>query len=328
MVRVLVTGGAGYVGSVVVERLLEDGATVEVVDDLSQGHRAAVPPGAVLHEIDLADRPALDEVMATARPDAIMHFAARSVVSESMTPAGLWGYLEGNVVAGMGLVQSMVAHGVTRFILSSSAAVFTKPQRIPIAEDEPIDPGSPYGEAKHVIERVLHWTAAVHGIRYASLRYFNAAGATAARGEHHDPETHLVPRLMQVALGQRDCIVVAGDDYPTRDGTCIRDYVHVADLAQAHVLAMRALDRGSRIFHVGRGQGATVLEVIDAARAVTGHAIPHEVGPRRAGDPPVLLADGTRIRTELGWAPHYPELPAILETAWRWHRAHPDGYPD
>lgn len=325
-VRVLVTGGAGYIGSVVCEQLLDGGATVDVLDDLSLGHRAAVPEAATLHIADLGQRAAVDAVMARVCPDAIMHFAARSIVSESMARSGMWRYLGDNVTGGLNLVQSMVAHGVTRFILSSSAAVFRQPARVPIAEDEPIDPGSPYGESKHILERMLHWTEEVHGIRYASLRYFNAAGATDARGEHHVPETHLVPRVLQVALGQRESIVVAGDDYPTRDGTCIRDYVHVVDLAQAHLLALQALDERSRVYHVGTGTGSTVMEVIEAARAVTGHPIPHELGPRRAGDPPVLLADGSRIRAELGWAPRYPELPAIVTTAWRWHRAHPDGY--
>jgi UDP-glucose 4-epimerase len=324
--KILVTGGAGYIGSVTVEMLVETGAEVVVLDDLSLGHRAAVHPAATFEHANLAERPAVDEVLARHRPDAVMHFAARSQVGESMRAP--FRYLGDNVTSGLNLIESMVQHGVPRFILSSTAALFGEPTKIPIDEDERIVPGSPYGESKHMLERILEWTARIHGMRYAALRYFNAAGASEARGEHHDPETHLIPLVLQVALGQREAITVFGDDYPTRDGTCIRDYIHIVDLAQAHILALRALDEGSRVYNLGNGQGFSVMEVIETARAVTGHPIPHAMGERRAGDPAVLTADSRKIREQLGWTPRFPELRAIVDSAWRWHRAHPRGYAE
>lgn len=324
--KILVTGGAGYIGSVTVEMLVEAGTEVVVFDDLSLGHRAAVHPSATLVVGDLADRTAVDAVLAEARPDAVMHFAARSQVGESMRAP--FRYIGDNVTNGLNLIESMVEHGVSRFILSSTAALFGEPAKIPIDEDERIIPGSPYGESKHMLERILEWTARIHGMRYAALRYFNAAGASEARGEHHDPETHLIPLVLQVAQGRREAISVFGDDYPTRDGTCIRDYIHIIDLAQAHILALRALDEGSRVYNLGNGQGFSVMEVIETAREVTGHAIPHVLGERRAGDPAALTADSRKIRTELGWSPRFPELRAIVDSAWRWHRAHPQGYPE
>jgi len=324
--KILVTGGAGYIGSVTVEMLVETGADVVVLDNLCLGHRAAVHPAATFEEADLADRAAVDAVLARHRPDAVMHFAARSQVGESMRAP--FRYIGDNVTCGLHLIESMVEHGVGRFILSSTAALFGEPTKIPIDEDERIVPGSPYGASKHILEQILEWTARIHGLRYAALRYFNAAGASEARGEHHDPETHLIPLVLQVALGQRPAITVFGDDYPTRDGTCIRDYIHIIDLAQAHILALRALDEGSRVYNLGNGQGFSVMEVIEAARAVTGHAIPHVMGERRPGDPAVLTADSRKIRAELGWTPRFPELRAIVDSAWRWHRAHPRGYSE
>ncbi|MEX1368316.1 MAG: UDP-glucose 4-epimerase GalE [Nannocystaceae bacterium] len=324
--KVLVTGGAGYIGSVTVERLVEDGAEVVVLDDLSLGHRAAVHPAAELCVGSLADRSFVDATLERTRPDAVMHFAARSQVGESMREP--FRYVGDNVRNGLNLIESMVEHGVLRFILSSTAALFGEPSRIPIDEDERIVPGSPYGESKHMLERILAWTEVVHGMRFAALRYFNAAGASEERGEHHEPETHLVPLVLQVAAGLREEITVFGDDYPTADGTCVRDYVHVVDLAQAHVLALGALDEGSRTYNLGNGQGFSVMEVIEAAREVTGHAVPHEVGPRRAGDPAVLVADSGRIRAQLGWAPRFGGLREIVGSAWRWHRAHPTGYAE
>jgi len=322
--KVLVTGGAGYIGSVVTEVLVQDGAEVAVLDDLSLGHRAAVHPDAKLHVATLADRAAVDAVMDEVRPDAVMHFASRSLVGESMRQPFL--YLGDNVRCGLNLLQSMVEHGVSRFILSSTANLFGQPERIPITEEERIAPGSPYGESKHVLERLLAWMSEIHGMRYAALRYFNAAGASATRGEDHSPETHLIPLVLQVALGQREIISIFGDDYDTRDGTCIRDYIHIVDLAQAHVLALRALDGGNRIYNLGNGEGFSVQEVIATAREVTGHAIPSEIGARRPGDPPTLIAGSAKIREQLGWTPVFPELRQIIETAWAWHQRHPNGY--
>ena len=322
--RVLVTGGAGYIGSITVEQLIAAGEEVVVFDNLSQGHREAVHPQARFVLGDLADRAAVDAVMQAARPDAIMHFASRTLVGESMTAPFL--YLGENLVNGVNLLQSAVEHGVLRVILSSTANLFDKPARIPIAEDEAIVPGSPYGESKFILERMLYWLERTHGLRYAALRYFNAAGASETRGEDHDPETHLIPLVLQVAQGRRDVIRIFGDDYPTPDGTPVRDYIHVIDLAQAHILALRALDRGSRTYNLGNGQGFSVKEVIETARAITGRSIPVEVGPRRPGDPAVLIAGSERIRRELGWQPKYPDLHEIVATAWLWLEAHPDGY--
>ena len=324
--KVLVTGGAGYIGSVVTETLLADGAAVVVLDDLSKGHRAAVHPDAGFAQGSLEDRALLAEVFARHRPDAVMHFAARSLVGESMERP--FDYLRDNVVSGLNLMEATVDAGVRRFILSSTAALFGLPETVPIDEDERIDPGSPYGESKQTLERALHWLDRTSGLRYAALRYFNAAGASPSRGEDHRPETHLIPIVLQVALGQRERISIFGRDYPTADGTCVRDYVHVVDLAQAHVLALKALDRASRVYNLGSGQGFSVLEVIEAARRVTGHLIPAEASPRRPGDPPTLVASSGRIRTELGWAPRFADLESIVRTAWDWHRANPDGYPD
>jgi len=324
--NILVTGGAGYIGSIVAEELIREGESVVVFDNLYTGHRAAVPPEAVFVEGDLADRAAVKAVFDAYKIDAVMHFASYTLVGESMEQP--FKYLGDNVTNGLNLLQEAVAHGVRRFILSSTANLFDQPERMPINEEERIIPGSPYGESKHILERILHWMDRIFGFRYAALRYFNAAGAspTGERGEDHDPETHLIPRVLQVALGQRDKIVIFGDDYPTRDGTCVRDYIHVVDLAQAHILALRALDRGSRIYNLGNGRGFTVKEVIETCREVTGHPIPAEVGPRRAGDPAVLVASSEKIRRELGWEPKYPDLRTIVEHAWEWHRTHPHGY--
>lgn len=324
--KVVVTGGAGYIGSITVEQLVATGAEVVVFDDLSLGHRAAVHPDATLVVGDLADRSAVDELMRTHKPDAVMHFASRSQVGESMRKPFL--YVGDNVRNGLNLIESMVEHDVKRFILSSTAALFAEPTKVPIDERERIIPGSPYGESKHILERILHWAEQVHGMRSAFLRYFNAAGASETRGEHHDPETHLIPLVLQVAQGKRESITVFGDDYDTPDGTCLRDYIHVIDLAQAHILALGALDERSRIYNLGNGTGFSVMEVIETARAVTGHPIPHVMGERRPGDPPALSADSTKIRAELGWEPKYPSLQSIVQTAWDWHRTHPHGYAD
>ena len=322
--HILVTGGAGYIGSVVVEELIKAGDSVVVLDNLYQGHRQAVHPDAEFIEADLADVETLKRVFDAHRFDGVMHFASYTLVGESWEKPFL--YLGDNITNGLNLLRQVVDHGVSRFILSSTANLFDDPERIPITEDERIVPGSPYGESKYILERYLYWMDRIGWLRYAALRYFNACGATAARGEDHDPETHLIPLVLQVALGQREKVTIFGDDYPTPDGSCIRDYIHVLDLAQAHILALRHLDRGSRRYNLGNGKGYSVKEVIDAARAVTGHPIPAEVGPRRPGDPAVLVASSDTIRRELGWEPRYTDLRDIVQTAWDWHRAHPNGY--
>jgi len=324
--KILVTGGAGYIGSAVVEQLIAQGESVVVFDNFSQGHRAAVHPDAVLVKGDLANRAAIDAVLTQHRPEAVMHFASKTLVGESMQDPFL--YVGDNVTNGLNLFKSMVEHGVKRIILSSTANLFDQPERMPIDESERIIPGSPYGESKFILERILHWLDRVCGVRFACLRYFNAAGATLTRGEDHDPELHLIPIVLQVAMGKREKAAVFGADYPTRDGTCVRDYVHVVDLAQAHILALGALDGGSRYYNLGNGEGFTVKEVIDTASDVTGKTIRTEIGPRRPGDPAVLVASSDKIRKELGWAPQFPHVRAIIESAWRWHQAFPDGYPE
>ena len=324
--NILVTGGAGYIGSVVVEELIRQGERVVVYDNLSQGHRAAVHSQAKLVVGELADRQLLNDVLAAHSVEAIMHFASYTLVGESSRYP--FKYIGDNVVNGLALLRAAVDHGVRRFILSSTANLFDRPARIPIDESEMIVPGSPYGESKFILERILYWLDQTCDLHYAALRYFNAAGATAERGEDHHPETHLIPLVLQVALGHRERIEVYGADYPTRDGTCVRDYIHVLDLAQAHILALRALEGGSRTYNLGNGQGYTVREVIDMARAVTGLPIPAVDTPRRPGDPAVLVASSDKIRQELGWQPRHLDLRDIVQSAWDWHRAHPDGYGD
>jgi UDP-glucose 4-epimerase len=324
--NILVTGGAGYIGSVAVEELVKAGKSVVVLDNLSLGHRAAVHPDAKLEVGDLADRAFIDRVMREHKPDAVMHFAAKSLVGESMQNPAL--YLGDNVTNGLNLLRAMADHGVSKFILSSTANLFDQPEHIPITEDERIIPGSPYGESKYFIERILHWYARIYGIRYACLRYFNAAGASELRGEDHTPELHLIPIVLQVALGQRASVKIFGDDYDTIDGTCVRDYIHIVDLAQAHILALDALDKGSCVYNLGNGAGYSVKQVIDTAREITGHAIPAEMAPRRAGDPAILVGGSDKIKRELGWNPRFPSLHAIIASAWRWHQAHPHGYQD
>ncbi len=324
--KILVTGGAGYIGSITTAELVQAGHEVVVFDNLYQGHRAAIHPDAQLVQGDLRDTAAVARLFREQRGiDGVMHFASYTLVGESVQQP--LKYLRDNLVHATNLLEQVIAHDVGRFILSSTANLFGQPQRIPIDEQEPLIPGAPYGESKLFIERTLHWLHQIHGLRYACLRYFNAAGGTPERGEDHDPETHLIPLVLQVALGQREHIKVFGDDYPTHDGTCIRDYVHVVDLAQAHMLAMEHLDSlGSRVYNVGTGSGFSVLEVIQMARRITGHPISHIVTPRRPGDPARLVASSKRIRRELGWQPRYPDLEAIIGTAWEWHRTHPHGY--
>jgi len=327
--KVLVTGGAGYIGSFAAQALVDAGYQVVVFDSLYQGHREAVPQAAAFVHSDLADRSAIAALF-DAHPDigAIMHFASYTLVGESMQKPFL--YLRDNVGNAANLLEVAIARGVRRFILSSTANLFDLPpdqQGAPIREDCPIIPGSPYGESKYVIERTLGWLNRIYGLKYACLRYFNACGGAPDRGEDHDPETHLIPLVLQVALGQRLRVTIFGDDYPTPDGTCIRDYIHVEDLAQAHILAMEALDDlGSRHYNLGNGQGYSVKEVVETARRVTGHPIPAVVGPRRAGDPAMLVASSEAIQRELGWAPRYTDLETIIRSAWLWHSRHPQGY--
>ncbi|MBL7064688.1 MAG: UDP-glucose 4-epimerase GalE [Anaerolineae bacterium] len=326
--NILVTGGAGYIGSIVTEELIKQSDGVVVFDNLYYGHRAAVYPEAAFVEGDLANRAAVRSLFDTHDIDAVMHFASHTLVGESMEQP--FKYLGDNVTNGLNLLQEAVAHDVRRFILSSSASLFADPERLPIDEEECIIPANPYGESKNILERLLHWLDHIYGFHYVALRYFNAAGASPSgeRGEDHDPETHLIPLTLQVPLGQRERITIFGDDYPTRDGTCVRDYIHVVDLAQAHILALGALDEGSRTYNLGNGEGFTVKEVIETCREVTGHPIPAEVGPRRPGDAAELVASSEKIRRELGWEPQYPDLRTIVEHAWEWHRTHPHGYGD
>lgn len=324
--KILVTGGAGYIGSITTAELIAAGHQAIVFDNLYQGHAAAVHPEATFIQGDLADRDAVARAFAD-HPgiDGIMHFASYTLVGESMQQPLL--YLRDNLVNAANLLEFAVAAGVRRFILSSTANLFDDPAKMPIDEHERIVPGSPYGESKFFVERLLHWFERIYGLKYACLRYFNACGDTPGRGEDHTPETHLIPLILQVALGQRPHITVFGDDYPTRDGTCVRDYVHVVDLAQAHILAMQSLDRlGSRKYNLGNGNGFTVMEVIEMARKVTGHPIPVVVGARRPGDPATLIASSETLRRELGWQPRYPDLESIMRSAWEWHQSHPHGY--
>ena len=326
--KILVTGAAGYIGSITTAELLAAGHRVVALDNLYQGHVAAVPATATFVQVDLADRTALAQLFAD-HPDidGIMHFASYTLVGESMQQP--LRYLRDNLVNAANLLEYGVAAGIRRFILSSTANLFDEPARMPIDEQERIVPGSPYGESKFFIERMLYWFERIYGLRYAALRYFNACGDTPERGEDHSPETHLIPVVLQVALGQRPAVTVFGDDHPTPDGTCVRDFIHVLDLAQAHILTMEALDRtGSRTYNLGNGHGFSVMQVIETCRQVTGHPIPHTIGPRRVGDPAILIASSERIRQELGWQPRFTSLEEIVRSAWEWHQHHPHGYQE
>jgi UDP-glucose 4-epimerase len=328
MGRYLVTGGAGYVGSHLVRVLADRGETVVVYDNLRQGHRAAVPDGVRLVEADIGNALRLDQVLADGPWDAVFHFAALSLVGESMREP--FTYFTENAGGAVRLIEACVHHGVRKFILSSTAALFGNPQKIPIDEDERIDPGSPYGESKLMIERTLHWADRIFGLRSACLRYFNAAGADpeGRLGEDHDPETHLIPLVIDAALGRRPELAVFGDDYPTADGTCIRDYIHVTDLAEAHVLALERLATRSVTYNLGNGQGHSVMAVIRMVEQVSGRRVPYRVAPRRAGDPAVLVAASDRLRHETGWTPKLDRLEDIVRTALAWREAHPGGYGD
>ncbi len=321
--RIVVTGGAGYIGGIVAQLLVDTGHQVVVYDNLARGHREAVPSAAELVVADIADREVLSRVLAGA--DAVMHFAGWIEAGESMRLPEI--YFRNNTASTLTLLETMHAVGVDRLVFSSTAALYGDPETTPIVEEARLEPVNAYGESKLLVERMLAWFHRVHGLRYASLRYFNAAGATRERGEAHEPETHLIPLVLQVALGKRPHISIFGSDYPTPDGTCVRDYIHVSDLATAHRLALDALETRTRlVYNLGNGAGYSVREVIDVVSRVTGRTIEAVEAPRRAGDPAVLVASSARIREELGWLPQHSSLDAIIESAWRWHLTHPNGY--
>lgn len=320
--RVLLTGGAGYIGSATARLLQQEGVCVTVIDNFEHGHRDALPPGIAVFEADLRDAEQMSGVLSKVRPDAVIHFAAYAYVGESM--ADPLRYFENNVNGGINLIKASVEAGVKKIVFSSSCATYGVPENLPITEQTPQCPTNPYGESKLILEKVLRWAEKIHGIQAVLLRYFNACGADGDLGEDHDPETHLVPLVLQAAAGQRNEICVFGDDYPTPDGTCIRDYIHIKDLAVAHRLALN--DGISGTFNLGTGKGHSVLEVIRCAEKVTGRKIPVRVCPRRAGDPPELVAAVDKARTELGWIAQYSELENIISDAWNWMCAHPRGY--
>lgn len=328
--RILVIGGAGYIGSATSAHFLDAGHEVIVYDNLSHGYRDAIPEGAAFVQGDICDRAALDAAFAAHRPDAVAHFAALIEAGESMKTPGI--FFHNNVVGAITLLDVMHEHDVRRMVFSSTAAVYAS-KNAPIAEDDPIGPASVYGETKLMIERTLGWYHRVHGLRYCALRYFNASGAMlngdgqALRGEAHQPESHLIPLTLQVPLGKRASISLFGTDYSTSDGTCVRDYIHIEDLASAHVLALDALDTHEEmVYNLGNGRGYSNREVIDVARQVTGHPIPVAETERRPGDAPILVASAEKINHELGWQPRHPDLKDIISSAWAWHSTHPDGY--
>ena len=327
---ILVLGGAGYIGSHTVYELIDAGRDVVVADNLLTGFRAAVHPKARFYQLDIRDRSALDELFTKEKIEGVIHFAASSQVGESMSDP--LKYYDNNLHGTMVLLQAMVAHGVDKIVFSSTAATYGEPERVPILETDRTDPTNCYGETKLAMEHMMRWVSRAHGLKYVALRYFNACGAhpSGAIGEAHNPETHLIPLILQVPNGQREKISIFGYDYPTKDGTCIRDYIHVSDLAQAHILALDHLLQGgeSDVFNLGNGVGFTVKEVIDVARAVTGHPIPAETCPRRAGDPAQLIASSKKAVEQLGWKPKYNDLNTIIASAWKWHRAHPRGYEE
>jgi len=317
--RILVTGGAGYIGGTVARLLLAGGDGVTVYDNLSHSKRAAVAPGAEFVEGDVADRALLEKTLRAGRFDGVMHFAALIEAGESMQKPEI--YFRNNTAGTLTLLEAMLATGQKRLVFSSTAACYGEPETTPIAEDAKLAPTNAYGESKLMVEEMLRWFNRIHGLRYASLRYFNVAGAMEGYGEAHEPESHLIPLVLDVALGRKKSIQVFGEDYPTRDGTCIRDYIHVRDLADAHLLALAALKTQSRlIYNLGNGQGFTVREVIESARRVTGKAIPVEARARRAGDPAVLVASSEKIQRELGWKPKFADLDKIVASAWEWQQ--------
>jgi UDP-glucose 4-epimerase len=322
--KILVVGGAGYIGSVCAELLLDEGHSVTIFDNLSEGHRRALDPRAEFVEGDLEDRQSIEKTLAKHRPDAVMHFAANALVGESMQNPSK--YFRNNIANGLNLLDAIVAAGVGKIIFSSTCAIFGPPERVPIDETTPPRPINPYGESKLAFEKILRWYGEIHGLKFVSLRYFNAAGASAKFGEDHRVETHLIPTVLKVALGQKPNVEIFGTDYKTPDGTCIRDYIHILDLARAHILALNSAR--SDFYNLGTGGGASVREVIDSCRKVTGCKIDIVEKPRRPGDPPRLIASSEKIKRELGWQPQFQSLDAIIESAWKWHQKFPRGYED
>ena len=322
--KILVVGGAGYIGSVCAELLLDEGHTVSIFDNLSEGHRAAIDPRAQFVEADLGDRQLVEKTLSKQKPDAVMHFAANALVGESMQNPSK--YFRNNVASGLNLLDAMVVAGVRKIIFSSTCAIFGPPEKLPIDETTPKQPINPYGESKLAFEKILRWYDQIHGVTFVSLRYFNADGASAKFGEDHRTETHLVPNVLKVALGEKPSVEIFGTDYDTPDGTCIRDYIHIIDLAQAHMLALAASK--SDFYNLGTGGGASVRQVIDSCRKVTGREIEVVEKPRRPGDPPRLIASSEKIKRELGWKPQFQSLDAIIESAWKWHQKFPRGYGD
>ena len=324
--KVLVTGGAGYVGSAVVAELLAAGASPVVFDNLSEGHRKAVPEGTPLVVGDIDDRPVMEETLLHHGIEAVIHMAASCLVGQSMERPDV--YYRNNVTAGVALLDAMRSAEVDRIVFSSSAATYGEPDGTPIREEDRTEPCSPYGETKLIFERVLHWYGSAFGMHHVALRYFNAAGANEEIGEDHEPETHLIPLVLRVALGKTEKVKIFGDDYPTVDGSCERDFVHVMDLARAHVLALERMETGSGVYNLGGGEGHTVKEVIATCREATGHPIPAVVARRRPGDPARLVASAAKARTQLDWQPQRSSLRDIVESAWNWHERNPNGYED
>src|SRR5881397_56819 len=322
--RIFVTGGAGYIGSVCTEQLLNEGHEVAVFDNLSEGHRRAVDPRARFIEGDLAHPEQIETALSSCRSDAVMHFAANALVGESMHNPSK--YFRNNISNGLNLLDAMIATGVRRMVFSSSCAIFGPPDRLPIDETAPARPISPYGESKLAFEKILRWYGQTYGLKFVCLRYFNAAGATENFGEDHRPETHLIPAVLKVALGEIPNVEIYGTDYETPDGTCIRDYIHIVDLSRAHILALGAAS--SALYNLGTGGGSSVREVIAACGKVTGRNIATIEKPRRPGDPPRLIASSETIKKELGWRPQFQSLEAIIESAWKWHEKFPRGYED
>ena len=323
--KVLVTGGAGYIGSIVTEQLLGAGYDAVVLDNLQQGHKEAVLPRAEFVLADICDAQAVDEVFRQFKIDAVMHMAAETVVEYSMTDPGR--YFRNNVVGGINLLDAMLKHNVNKIIFSSSAAVYGEPEITPVEENHSRVPVNSYGESKLIFERILAWYGKAYGLKHVSFQYFNAAGASELLGEDHRPETHLIPNVLKAALNNNSPVTIFGTDYPTKDGSCVRDYVHVIDIAGAHMLALERLDTvNGRAFNLGNGDGFSVLEVAEAAKKVTGVNIPVKAHARRSGDPAVLVANSTQAKTELGWEPEFPEIEGIIASAWNWMRKHPKSY--
>jgi len=322
--RIFVVGGAGYIGSVCAELLLDEGHDVAIFDNLTEGHGLAVDSRAHFIRGELADRAQIQAALSNTGPDAVMHFAANALVAESMRDPSK--YFRNNICNGLNLLDAMVATGVQRFVFSSTCAIFGMPEQVPIEETTSARPMNPYGESKLAFEKILHWYDRIHGLKFVSLRYFNAAGATKNFGEDHRQETHLIPNVLKVALGQKPNVEIYGTDYETPDGTCIRDYIHIVDLARAHILALGSAD--SAFYNLGTGGGASVREVIAACSKVTGRNIATIEKPRRPGDPPRLIASSEKIKKELGWRPQFQSLEVIIESAWKWHEKFPHGYQD